>query len=95
MVFKNGGTLSKYEKWFYHGEMLEVVNEFVTYVGVLITRQMSLNKMAHEQSLKSKRVLMFLLSKLPQYGQMSRRTFFKLFDTKVPCIIIWSRDMGL
>ena len=53
---------------------LDVVNAF-TYFSVLITRQMSLNKMAHEQSLKSKRVLIIVLSKLYLYGQMSRRTF--------------------
>lgn len=92
MVFKNGGTLSKFEKWNYRGTLLDVVNDF-TYVGVLLTRQLSLNRMASDQALKSKRVLLTVLSRLYDYGQMNKSTFFKIFDTKVVPILLYGAEI--
>jgi hypothetical protein len=29
MVFRKGGRLSKYEKWFYNGMNIEIVNKYI------------------------------------------------------------------
>ena len=55
LVFKNGGILSHMEKWYYKGSKLDVVNGF-TYVGLLFTTQLSLDKMVNELYIKGKRV---------------------------------------
>lgn len=39
--------------------------------------------MANKQAIKSRRILVSVLSKLHEYGQLSRSAFFKIFDTKV------------
>ncbi|WAR00846.1 hypothetical protein MAR_025218, partial [Mya arenaria] len=54
MVYKNGGTLSKTEKWYFNKERLEVVNGF-PYVGVFLSQQLSFPRMANEQATAGKR----------------------------------------
>ena len=76
LVFKNGGVLSRAEKWFYKGNRLEVVNGF-TYVGLFFTTQMSLHKMVAELSVKGKRILISILSSLHTYGVLSKECFFQ------------------
>ena len=57
--------------WSYAGKALEVVPCF-TYLGLNFTRKWSLTQMACDQALKGKRVLISLLSRLHQYGQLSK-----------------------
>ena len=61
-VFKKGGILSHMEKWYYKGSKLDVVNGF-TYVWLLFTTQLSLDKMVNELCIKGKRVLISILQK--------------------------------
>lgn len=63
MVYKNGGTLAKTEKWSYGGNNLEVVPCF-TYLGLNFTRQMTFVQMTNEQAMKGKRILVSVLPKL-------------------------------
>ena len=48
---------------FYKGTRLEVVNGF-TYVGLLFTTKLSLNKIVSDLSVKRKRILTFILCSL-------------------------------
>ena len=92
MVYKKGGQISKYEKWFYNGELLEIVNCF-TYVGLPFFMKLSFNRMCSDLSQKGKRVLVSLLSSLSNYGQLPKHVFFKLFDTKVLPIIVYGAEI--
>ena len=58
MVFKQGGCLSRHERWTYDGHILEVVNNF-PYVGSTFTSQLSFSRMASDQATKAKRVVYF------------------------------------
>ena len=92
VVFKNGGLLSRNEVWSYAGKALEVVPCF-TYLGLNFTRQLSLTQMACDQALKGKRVLISLLSRLHQYGQLSKDIYFKLFDSKVSPVLLYGAEL--
>lgn len=92
LVFKKGGKLSKREKWLYKGTPLEVVNGF-QYVGLLFTTQMSLNRMANDLALKGKKVLISVLSSLYRYGNLSKTTFFKIFDVKIAPILFYGSEL--
>ena len=70
MVFRRGGNLSKREKWFCDGKLIEVVKGF-QYVGLLFSTKMSLYRMSSELSRKGKRVLVSILQSLQQYGTLS------------------------
>ena len=53
VVFKNGAVLSKHERWHYRNIKLEAINKFC-YLGLIFTRQMSMNAMV--PCVKGKRV---------------------------------------
>ena len=58
------------EKWYYKGSKLDVVNG-LTYVGLLFTTQLSLDKMVNELCIKGiKGVLTSILSSLQNYDVM-------------------------
>ena len=59
------------EKWYYKGSKLDVVNGF-TYVGLLFTTQLSLDKMVKEHCIKGKRVLTSILFSLHNNGIMTK-----------------------
>ena len=58
VVYKNGSMLSRSENWTFEGEKVEVVNAF-TYLGLTLSMQLSFNRMASDQAIKAKRVLVF------------------------------------
>ena len=92
LVFKNGGILSHMEKWYYKGSKHDVVNRF-TYVGLLFTTQLSLDKMVNELCIKGKRVLTSILSSLHNYGLMTKEMYFKLFDVKICSQLLYSAEI--
>jgi len=75
VVFKNGGVLSKHERWHYRNIKLEAINKFC-YLGLIFTRQMSMNAMVHELCVKGKRALVSILKSLYDHGQLSKSVFF-------------------
>lgn len=40
VIFRNGGRLAKKERWFYRGQLIEIVNEY-KYLGVTLTSHLS------------------------------------------------------
>ena len=76
MVYKNGGILSRSERWTYGGEELEVVPCY-TYLGLNFTRQLSLPQMAYGQAVKGKRILVSVLSKLYKIWPIIGRSFLQ------------------
>ena len=95
MVFRRGGYLSKREKWFCDGKLLELVKGF-QYVGLLFSTKMSLYRMSSELSRKGKRVLVSILQSLQQYCTLGKTVLFKIFDTKVcPMLLYGSEIWGL
>ena len=75
VVFKNGGTLARSERWHYNNTSLEVVNKFY-YVGLTFSRQMSTNVLVSELCVKCKRVPISILCSLYNCGQLSKHVFF-------------------
>ena len=70
MVFRLGGRLRKYEKFFYTGNELEVVNGF-QYVGLLFTPKLSMYRMTDDLSKKAKRIIVSVFQSLNSYGLLS------------------------
>ena len=63
------------------GQRLEVVNYFI-HLGMTLSMQLSLNRMAIDQATKAKQVLISLLNSLYNLGQLPKEFFF-IFDRKV------------
>ena len=92
LVFKNGGQLSRHEKWYYKGDVVETVSGF-TYVGHYFTSRLSMYRMSESTACKAKRVLISLLSSLNHLMPMSRSVFYKLFDVKIAPILLYGAEL--
>ena len=92
VVCKNGSLLSRNENWTFDGEKVEVVNAF-TYLGLTLSMQLSFNRMASDQAIKAKRVLVFLLNSLYELGQLPKDAFFKLFDRKISPVLLYGSEI--
>ena len=82
LVFRNGGYLRHYEKWFYDNIPLRVVT-YYKYLGLVISSRLSwyvCQKTLAEQAAKA---LFAIKSKLSQFGALSSNNLFKIFDTKI------------
>lgn len=56
VVFRNGGKLGKYDKWWYNNEKIEVVNWY-KYLGVTLSSGLSLDKHFRERTVVAKYAL--------------------------------------
>ena len=57
VVFKKGPVLVRNEQWTFGGQKLEVVNYFIN-LGMILSMQLSFNRMAIDQASKAKRILL-------------------------------------
>ena len=91
IVFRKGGFLSKFEKWFYGGHPVEVVNRYV-YLGFEFTTKMSLTSSLSSFIIKAKNALNALFRSLNTIECHENKIFFKLFDSKVLPILSYSSE---
>ena len=89
MVFRKGGFLGRYGQWPIDGNQLEVVNKYV-YLGFTFTTSTSLQESAKQLALKGKRALFDVLRLHSRLEQMTRNTFFKIFDSKIQPLLLYS-----
>lgn len=92
MVFRKGGFLGRHEKWSVDGHQLEVVNRYV-YLGFTFSTSMSLHESANQLALKGRRALFHVLRVQNRLEQMTRNTFFKIFDTKIQPILLYATEV--
>jgi len=92
MVFRHGGPLRRYEKWYYKGNKLEVV-PFYKYVGLITTSRMNLvlaQKTLATQAAKT----IFLVKKANIVsGGLMPSTLFKLFDKLILPILFYGSEI--
>lgn len=92
LVFKNGGRLSRHEKWFYCNNAIQTVNGF-DYVGIHFTSRLSLYKMSESMAVKAKRVFLYVLNSIKDYKCLLYKVFFKSFDTKISPILLYGSEI--
>ena len=91
MVFRKGGRLSKFEKWFYGQNPIEIVNKYV-YLGFVFTTTMSIKSSLSSFIMKAKLSINTILSSLNSIDCHEMNIFFKLFDSKVLPILSYSSE---
>ena len=69
-----------------------MVNKYV-YLGFTFTTSMSLQESAKQLALKGKRALFDVLRLHSRLEQMTRNTFFKIFDSKIQPILLYSSEV--
>jgi hypothetical protein len=92
MVFRKGGFLGKREKWVYEGNRLEVVNNYC-YLGFNFTTMISAKKGTAHLVTKGKKAFLQVNRVFQKCNEMTANTFFKIFDTKIQPILLYSAEV--
>ena len=92
MVFRKGGFLGVREKWFFECERLEVVNSYC-YLGFNFSTMLSLKEGTNSLVAKGKKAVYILYKVFHNCKEMSPETFFRIFDSKVQSILLYSSEV--
>jgi len=92
VVFKNGGILSRTEKWYFDGNQLECVSSY-TYLGVIFSKTLSWNKHITNASVQAKKVLFGVFRSLSSLKPLPYDIFFKIFDSKISPILLYGSEI--
>jgi hypothetical protein len=92
VVFRNGGILSKYEKWSCDNVSLEVVNQFC-YLGYTFSTKLSPRVGTNSLLSKAKTASFFICRAFQKCNEMTKNVFFKLFESKVQSILLYSSEI--
>ena len=76
MIFRKGGHLTKYEKWFLDQKEIEVVNNY-KYLGFTLTTKVSYDLALEEFARKAKRQVVEILKTMWSLGNMDYSVFFQ------------------
>ena len=91
VVFRNGGNVTKTEKWIYNGQVLEVVNTF-NYLGMLFNHNgkfLQTQKHVAEQGRKA----LFAISNTLKNNYFNIETQGSVFDTYVHSILSYACEI--
>ena len=89
VVFKNGGRLSKYEKWYLDGEKIECVS-YYKYLGLLFSTRNICSKAINTLVIQAEKTSNIILSSLRSIGEASFDIYAKVFD----CMILPTLSYG-
>ena len=93
MVFRKGGFLGKYERWFLEGNELEVVDSY-TYLGCTFTTKFSLCQGVSPLAAKGKKATYDCVRVLCKFSELTRQTFFpQLFDVQIQPIALYGSEV--
>ena len=92
MVFRKGGSLSRREKWFYEGNQIQVANSYC-YLGYTFTTMLSAKLGTSHLAAKGKKAVYILCKAFQKCKEMTQKTFFTIFQSKVQSILLYSSEI--
>lgn len=92
IVFRNGGYLSRFEKWTYGTEQVEVVNMY-KYLGMNFTTRLSTHSSVEDLATKAKKSAIDIFKSLWKINCFSPEIFFKLFDAQIAPILLYASEI--
>ena len=92
IVFRKGGFLGANEAWYFEGKRLDVVNIY-KYLGYNFSTMLSIPIGTHDLVLKARQATYEILRMLRQYKNLDRKTFFKIFDSKIASILLYASEV--
>lgn len=92
MVFRNGGRLSAREAWTFKEEEVEIVNTY-TYLGVVLTPQLSFTPHITERLIKAKTSINMTWKDFLTHKDIAMSTKFKLFCAVCRAILCYAAQV--
>ena len=92
IVFRNGGYLRSYEKWYFEGIPIRVVT-YYKYLGLVVSSRLSWYACQKTLAEQASKALFAVKRNLTQLGTLSVDLLFKIFDTKVLPILTYGAEI--
>ena len=92
VVFRKGGFLASRERWYFNGNILEVVNSY-KYLGLTFSTRHSFSASMEDVATRAKKSTTEILRTLHKIGCNSPDIFFKLFDTQVVPTLLYASEV--
>ena len=92
MVFRKGGYLGKYEKWWLNGELLEVVNSY-KYLGIEFSTRLSTSNITSAAAPKARKATYDILRYMKSLQCHNIDVFSKLFSSKIQPILLYGSEI--
>jgi hypothetical protein len=88
MVFRNGGPLRNYERWYFNGIKLEAVS-YYKYLGLYFTPKLSWSLTRTTLAKQAFKAVFCILNQQRYFSTFNPKDAFKLFDTVVRPILCY------
>eukprot|EP00745_Piridium_sociabile_P032735 TRINITY_DN5549_c0_g1_i12.p1 TRINITY_DN5549_c0_g1~~TRINITY_DN5549_c0_g1_i12.p1 ORF type:complete len:436 (-),score=19.73 TRINITY_DN5549_c0_g1_i12:134-1441(-) len=92
MVFRMGGHLSIWERWFYGNDEVKVVNSY-KYLGLSFTTKLSLNLTWMEICRKGKKGVLEILKTLRKLNCIDCNILFRIFDSQIEPLLTYGAEI--
>ena len=92
MVFRNGGILRYYEKWYFDGIEIETVSSY-KYMGLFITPKLIWSFAKNTLASQARKSIISMLKLQNSVGYFEYSELFKLFDTMIKPIILYGSEI--
>ena len=92
MVFRNGGILRYYEKWYFDGIEIETVSSY-KYMGLFITPKLIWSFAKNTLASQARKSIISMLKLQNSVGYFEFSELFKLFETMIKPIILYGSEI--
>ena len=92
MVFRNGGFLRDYEKWYFSGNPIESVSAY-KYMGLFITPKLIWSYAKRSLASQARRSIISMIKLQSSVGYFNYTEIFKLFDTMIKPVLIYGSEI--
>ena len=92
MVFRRGGEIKRYEKWYFRGKEITVVSSY-KYLGILFSSQLSWNKAVYTLSMQAKKALAMFTKYSIKCGGFPTNVALQLFDKTIVPILLYASEI--
>ena len=92
LVFRNGGPLRKYEKWFYNGNSIETVS-FYKYLGLVFTPKLVWSKAQNCLASQANKAIFSINGFQKKMGRVNCKDLFRIFDSMVLPILCYGSEI--
>jgi hypothetical protein len=92
MVFRKGGHIGKAERWYYKGEVIEIVNSY-KYLGFTLSTKLSFDSALEEYANRAKGKVVEIMKTMWSLGNRNVTVFFKLFDAQVKPMLLYAAEI--
>jgi len=91
-IFRLGGHLARFERWYCGEERTEVVNQY-RYLGAVFSTKLCTHVTLEDLANRGKFAALYILKTLRMLNNMSLDVFIRMVDSQVQAILLWASEV--